>query len=137
MNDNDRTILERFALDHKVILEEASEVGMGRPCVGFTKGGCYIGYSRLDSQTFEEMEGWCDERLGAPEGVSDAYHKTDCVAVLAPEEDYETALAQLVKWVQHYNELGVELVEFVHQHTNQISLMMHGPVGYSLRVKAA
>ena len=134
MTKKDRDLLERFALDHKLVFEEKGEIGFGRPCVGFTKGTSYVYYNPMDSTTFKVIQGFEDERIreNTPEN---AYHKSDCLAVLVHNNDYETAIQELVQWVKSLNELGVEIVEYETGATG-IQAMFSGFTGYAMRPKA-
>ena len=133
MDSRTRGVLERFALDHKLILQDEGEVGFGRLCVGFTKRECYVDYVRRD-QSHGAI--WNDERLRPPEGVVDAYHKHECMAVLSRSEDRSEALRQLIIWVKHYNELGVVVTEYSNENLDVLSIMMKGTHSYCFQVKA-
>jgi hypothetical protein len=52
MNKNSETWqnLQRFANEHKLILEDEGQIGFGRPCVGFVKVGSYIAYNPLGGE---------------------------------------------------------------------------------------
>jgi hypothetical protein len=134
ISQEDRDILERFALDHKLILEERGEVGFWRPCVGYLKGESYVDYTRRDDLTFEYLPGFDGEGLWAPEGVN-AYHKCTCLAVLVDNDDYDEALKQLAVWVRALNEVGVEVIRYERQHDSLVGVVLHGLFGYCLRVK--
>ena len=105
--------LQRFANEHKVILEDRGKVGLGRPCVGFLRNGSYVAFNpRKSSPDFEYI--WPeDSRFYPPVTVEDAYHKHDCFAVLVYNADNDEALTQLAAWVEHLEAQGtVELAEY-------------------------
>lgn len=89
MNQELRNKLEQFALKHKLILEEAGEVGFGRPCVGFLKGTGYVDYNATVHPDYKPA--FPDDEYYEPP-VPDAYHKHDCLAVLVHDDDYDSAL---------------------------------------------
>jgi hypothetical protein len=103
--------LQRFANEHKLILEDHGEVGFGRPCVGFLHGHNYVDYNPMNLESFEYIPGFkIDDPV--PSGVN-AYHKHDCMAVLVENDDYDEALRQLNEWVKHLESLGtVEIVQY-------------------------
>lgn len=133
MNQQDKELLERFALDHKVILEEEGQVGMGRPCVGFTKGTSYIAYNPINMVTFETLSAFGDDRIRdcAPEN---AYDKSDHLAVLVHDDNYEGALQELVGWVRDLNEIGVEVLQYQTGATG-VQAMLSGHTGHAVRPK--
>jgi hypothetical protein len=113
--------LQRFANDHKVILQDRGEVGFGRPCVGFLGGHGYVDFNPYrykqgeeGRQDFEHVPELQDDRLRPPrDTVTDAYHKHDCLAVLVHNDDYDEGLRQLNLWVEHLEAQGrVEIVEY-------------------------
>lgn len=104
--------LQRFANEHKVILEDKGEVGFGRPCIGFLHGTRYVAFNPRKHPDYDHV--WPkDERLCPPSRTADAYHKHDCLAILVHGDDYDEALAQLNAWVEYLEAQGaVELVEY-------------------------
>lgn len=103
--------LQRFANEHKVILEDRGEIGFGRPCVGFLRQS-YIAFNPTKEPDYDYV--WPEDiRLRPPKTVVDAYHKHDCLAVLVHGDDYDKALAQLNAWVGHLEAQGtVELAQY-------------------------
>ncbi|MCB0386321.1 MAG: hypothetical protein KDD43_13085, partial [Bdellovibrionales bacterium] len=93
----------------------------------------YIDHNPLDKENYEPI--WPeDERLYAPEGV-EAYHKHDCLAVLCDDEDYNTALRELLQWVEHLESQGeVEVVEYDNK-ASGLTAAFHGITGYAIRFK--
>lgn len=96
-----RGICHAFANKLGVEFHARGEVGFGRPCVGFQHGGSYLDYNPYDFRSgefvFEDCRG-----LNPPHGVN-FYHKHDCMAVLAEDEDdasYDEAIVGLALWVQ-------------------------------------
>lgn len=123
--------LEAFASEHDIDFVQDGTVGFWRECVGFTKKDKYIDFNPLD-ENFERIEELYDERL-YPE-VADAYHKHNCMAVLEVESK-DKALRQLGLWVDHYNKLGVEIVERELHHDNDLAVILHGKISYTWKVK--
>ena len=123
--------LNDFAEKHGVKFEANGEVGFGRPCVGFLKNDAYIDFTPYNMDTFDPVFP-NDERLVEPDGVEDAYHKHDCMAVLVHDDDYEKALNQLSVWVDYLEGVGVKLVEYKNGHTG-INALLHGTAGWAFR----
>jgi hypothetical protein len=90
--------LQRWAAHNKCHLEEKGVVGFGRPCVGIVHESAYVDLPLYGSENFDRDWG------ALPIPPSDAYHKHDCLAVLAPTEDYDAALEQLYTWIIELNE---------------------------------
>jgi len=131
-----RANLARFALEHGLTFEEAGEVGFGRPCVGFTRDGSYVAHNPMRADTFEPITEYADARLYPPEAVRDAYHKHDCLAVLAHNE-YAAAMVQLDTWVRHLESLGrVRVVEYETGATG-LQAAFSGRTGWTVRVEPA
>jgi hypothetical protein len=129
MNDELKDKLERFALKHKLILEEAGEVGFCRPCVGYIKGNGYVNFNPTGSVVYKPIFP-DDEYYSAP--VKDAYHKHNCLAVLVHDDDYETALIQLGQWVDEIESRGGCVVDYITGATG-IQALLSGLVGYAFR----
>jgi hypothetical protein len=125
--------LQRFANEHKIVLQEKGEVGFGRSCVGFLYGDNYIDYNPTNEPDYDRIPELYDERWYdiTPE---DAYHKHDCVAVLARDGNYDEALKQLNDWVQKMEAIGVELVEYNTGATG-IQALISGIVGHAFKLK--
>lgn len=125
--------LSLFALKHKLILVEKGEVGFGRPCVGFTYGDSYIAFNPYDMKDYEPIPGFKDDRFNdiKPEN---AYHKSDCMAVLCPDEDYGAGLEELATWVKALEALDVEVAEYS-TGAMGVQAMMTGLFGKAFRIK--
>lgn len=123
--------LQAFANEHKLILEDRGEVGFWRPCVGFIKGDGYIDYNAL---TYKKMEKAFpgDKDLNPPPGVTNAYHKHQCMAVLVEDDDYDWALEELAIWVDDWNRIGVRVVEYPTEATG-LQAIISGVTGYAFR----
>lgn len=126
--------LQRFANEHKLILQDEGEVGFGRPCVGFLgKSGNYVDYNPLAAPDYLDYAVEYDERLVSP--VKDAYHKHDCMAVLVHGEDYDAALEQLNEWIVHVEAQGaVEVIEYETGATG-LQAFFSGIFGYAITLK--
>lgn len=124
--------LQRFANEHKVILEDKGEVGFGRPCVGFVRKGSYVAFNPCKHPDYDYI--WPeDQRLLPPSVVTDAYHKHDCFAVLVHGDNYDKALAQLDSWVEHLKMQGaIELVEYETGATG-VQAVISGLFSYAFR----
>ena len=132
--------LQRFADDHKIVLETKGECGFGRSAVGFLHGDNYVAHNPFrmgDAPDFEFIhpKGFeKDPRLCAPRGV-DAYHKHDCLAVLVSDEDYDKALKELNMWVEHLESQGeVEVATYATGETG-LQALVSGVFGYAIRFK--
>ena len=142
MENNDPVYLnlQRFANEHKVLLEDHGEVGFGRPAVGFVRGTGFIDhnpYRYTGDHGLEDIAELKDKRLYPPDGVGDAYHKHDCLCVLVHDDDYDTALRQLNVWVEYLESLGpIEIVEYSTGATG-VQAIFSGIVGYAIRIKQA
>ena len=126
--------LERFALKHKLVLQERGEVGFGRPCVGFCHGDQYVNYNPHKSDgDYKQIEKLYDNRHHqlTPE---DAYHKHTCMAVLVHNENYDEALRQLGDWVEKLERIGVEVIEFK-TGAKGVQAIMTGLFGRALKLR--
>lgn len=74
-------------------IQSRGEVGFGRPCVGVVYGQSYVDLSNNDYMGDYQC-------VPTPDGVEDAYHKHECMAVLVHEDDYDRALEQLCLWIE-------------------------------------
>jgi len=83
----------------QLVLE--GECGFGRECVGVSTDGQYPEYQWYDDETYERTDN--NGQVWRPE---DAYHKSDCVAVLGRGESAE---AQLYEWLRWFDANGFEL----------------------------
>lgn len=127
--------LKDFAEKHDIELIEKGEVGFGRDCVGFLKGKKYIEHNPYDMIEFEPISQLEDDRLYPPDDVHDAYHKTNCLAVLVHEENYDEALRQLHTWMTYLESLGeVEIVKFNTGATG-VQAMFSGTHSYAITIK--
>lgn len=121
--------IQKFANRFKLIFEDEGECGFGRECVGLTDGNNWVNYNPTHAETYEDIEGFYDERLFeiAPK---DAYHKHYCLAVLGRGEN---AIRQLSEWVDKLNELGVVVEEYETGATG-IQAMISGTHNYAVRI---
>jgi len=130
--------IQRFASEHKLIVEEKGECGFGRPCVGLlSRSGNYLDYNPMkDNGEFEHI--WPDdERLCPPhELVPNAYHKHDCMAVLTPSEDYDTALVELNEWIKYLESKGKVSVHSYPTGATGLQAVISGFIGYAVRIDA-
>ena len=128
--------LQRFANNHKLILEDDGECGFGRPCVGFlSQSGNWLDHNPINSETYESI--WPDdERLYPPKEVDDAYHKHDCMAVLVHNDNYDEALQQLNKWVKHLESQGELFVQEFETGAKGMQAVISGVFGWAIRIKA-
>ena len=135
MNKNPLLLkLSVFADKHGISLVSKGECGFGRACVGLTMGGDYIDYCPIDMSTYESIPKLDDDRLYPPDSVN-AYHKHNCLAVLAEGEDYGKALAELAEWVDHLTEQGeVEVVSY-RTGASGMQAMLTGSTGYAIKFK--
>ncbi len=136
-----RKLLEEFTTKHKLIFQDRGECGFGRECVGLiSPNGNYLDYNPLrfgGELGIEDIPELKDDRLRPPRGVEDAYHKHECFAVLAKDENYDEAIRQLAVWVRAVMEIGeLEVVEYETGATG-LQVVMSGAVGYALKVKEA
>lgn len=129
-----REKLEKFALKHKLILEEKGEVGFGRPCVGFLTGDSYVYYNPISEGDYMPIKELYDARHYniVPD---DAYHKTDCMAVLVHEDNYNEGLKQLGEWIDKLEKIGVEVVGFDPKPDSLLQAMLTGITGKALKLK--
>ena len=81
-----------------VALQLEGECGFGRECVGILAGDAYPDYHWYDQSTYEQVDDNGD--VWTPD---DAYHKSQCVAVLGRGERAE---AQLYEWLQWFDREG-------------------------------
>lgn len=134
LSKRDKNLLERFALKHKLILEDRGEVGFGRPCVGFTKLGSYVDWIRRDDN-FKEVGGWCSKDVWPPDDAN-AYHKHPCMAVLVDgdsDESYEIALKQLAKWVRKLNKAKAYVDSYDNNPQSFVEALFKGNKTFCLR----
>lgn len=124
--------LSKFAEEHGIVLQMKGECGFGRPCVGFLKHDNYVDYCPTEHPNYSRIAKFYDDRLlQVPE---DAYHKHDCMAVLVHDDNYDEGLKQLCEWVDTYEDLGVELVEYK-TGARGIQAMISGVTGYAFKIK--
>lgn len=117
-DDDARATCEAFAKKLGVLFDDAGECGFGRPCVGFRHGDQWVAYNPLVMEfapgalnpkymPLREVE---DARLQAdPNETPNAYHKSDCLAVLVHGGNVEAAVLELAAWASRLDALGVEL----------------------------
>jgi hypothetical protein len=98
--------LAAWAERYGASLQLDGEVGFGRACVGVIKDNTYPGYregEQLNAEPYWRLIHECPE-AAPPEGVENAYHKHDCLAVLGRGAD---AVHQLYLWVCHLEAQGI------------------------------
>lgn len=126
--------LNAFASKHQVLLIQKGQCGFGRACVGFsTADGNYVDYNPMAFPDYAYVWPY-DARLGAPEGV-DAYHKHDCLAVLVSDDNYEAALEQLLKWIEHLEGQGELEISSFNTGATGVQAIISGATGKAIRFK--
>lgn len=134
-----RSEIQEFANKHKCVFKEKGEVGFGRPCVGITRNGHYLDINpiNMDSENYDYYAEFFSESLRAPDDVIDAYHKHECLCVLANGErpDFEEAIRQLHIWIKHLEEVGVEVVDRENHFKEPLQALFSGPTTPTLKVK--
>ncbi len=98
--------LTAFANRHGIVFSHKGTAGFGRECVGFTLVDAWVAHNPMSMADFTAIPNFADERLYPPGGVKDAYHKHDCLCVLAVDGNYDAASEQLLLWVTHLESLG-------------------------------
>lgn len=130
------TWLKTWAADRQAVYMRG-ECGFGRPCVGINHDGHWVdlgppehiegpGYSMDIPSVLPEAY--------PPEGVDDAYHKHDCLAVLVnpadyeniTEAEYEVAIRQLFIWVQHIDRAGYTIESQPRNNESALHAILHG-----------
>lgn len=135
--NEDRLYLLGWAEKNGCNLETHGSAGFGRPAVGIIKDSRYVELGPTVTKTFQGAwagETYDDQEIedGAwpPEGVEDAYHKHDCLCVLArgadESEDYDEALRQLALWVRHLEACGFRVETALRRPSSGIDLLFHG-----------
>ncbi len=127
----EEAFLRDWASRNKVIYEDEGECGFGRECVGITAGENWIDLGPTTTKHFESASGYSDdyedqeidEDAYAPEGVTDAYHKHDCLAILGRGPE---AIHQLYLWVKNLADHGFSIGRTPRNPKNQIDLLFHG-----------
>ena len=121
--------IQQFANEHKVLFEDNGECGFGRPCVGLLRDSNYIAYNPTDSKTNDEIPEFSDYRFYdiAPEN---AYHKSDCIAVLGTDED---SIRELSEWVDELRKLNVTVERYSTGATG-MQAMFTGTFGYAVKI---
>jgi hypothetical protein len=118
--------LRDWAARNKVIYENEGECGFGRECVGITDGNAWIDLGPPTNETISgrhySFPSVLDEAW-PPEGVTDAYHKHNCLAVLGRGQ---TAVHQLYLWVNSLEANGVVVTHTARMPTHEIDLLLHG-----------
>lgn len=139
--DEMTTYLRNWAADNKGYFEPEGEIGFGRECVGIVCGNNYPAYAwetdepdpRFpDNVNLRKWER--TEEAAPPSRVVDAYHKSECLAVLGRGR---SAIWQLYIWVRALEENGVGVVVETRRHaSNVFELALHGPTESRLRILA-
>ena len=100
--------------------DEEAECGFGREAVGITRKGSFIDLYYLGEDYRPLPASLSPEEVGPPEGVTDAYHKHDCLAVLGRGGG---AIRQLYLWVKHLAKQDIR-VEDAPRRTADLSALM-------------
>lgn len=124
MTDTDAQVafLKAWAADNKCYFEDKGEVGFFRECVGIISGDHYPSYRVYGSGSAYAEVYLCPEAF-PPEGVEDAYHKADVLAVLGRGRE---AISQLYVWVKHLTENDVVVSSIPRQPEHDIDAFWHG-----------
>ena len=94
-----RTFVEKFCEKFDNLEFSIGEVGFGRPCVGLLyEDSSYISWRAYD-EDYNTRKECIKELTDAHFKIPDAYHKSDCIAVLVTDS-YSKAIKQLYKWVE-------------------------------------
>ena len=126
--------LNKFANKHSLLLKNKGECGFGRPCVGFLDSrGNYVDYNPTSCKDFSYIFGEYNESLDAPEGVN-SYHKSDCMAVLVENDNYDEGLKQLLLWVEHLESQGDVEVKEYKTGAEGMQAMFSGITGFALTI---
>lgn len=128
--------LKGWAAENRAVYEWEGQVGFGRECVGILVGNCYVdlqGYDE-DWHPLPDAPDW--PLVCAPPETPDAYHKSDCLAVLGRGPE---AVEQLYHWVRKLeaNNIEVKVIDRkLKPNPHPIELMLHGVTQPVLRVKS-
>jgi hypothetical protein len=126
----EETFLRDWASRNKSIYENEGSCGFGRDCVGITSGQVWIDLGptvtkqfegALASDTYEDQE--IDGDAWPPEGVDDAYHKHDCLAVLGHGP---AAVHQLYLWVKNLDSHGFVVKKATRSTKDIYDALLHG-----------
>jgi hypothetical protein len=132
--DEDRLYLLRWAESNGCNLETRGTVGFGRPAVGIIRDHSYVELGPTVTKHYTNLGDVDDQEIseGAypPDGVEDAYHKHDCLCVLAhgedDAEDHDAALVQLAIWVRHLEAGGYRVATAYRKPSSNIDMLVHG-----------
>lgn len=129
---NDHELCQRFANDHKLIFETEGECGFGRPCVGFMgRDGHWVAHNPFKAPAYEPIAAASCEAARPGEGVDNAYHKHDCMAILGLGD---LAVRSLAAWVRQLEKAGnVVVVDF--ETGEQPSVLGWHPLGYAVMIR--
>jgi hypothetical protein len=127
--------LTGFADHHGVKLEIKGSVGFGRECVGFTNktNGNYIDYNPSTFPNHDVYPLGNDDRLLPPSDVN-AYHKHDCLCVLAEDGDHLKALHGLRKWCEKIEAKGNVLIQRYATGATGVQAQLSGTFGYAVTI---
>jgi hypothetical protein len=134
--------LKMWAADRQAVYMRG-ECGFGRPCVGINAGGHWVD---LGPPEHIEGPGYSMDipsvLPGArpPDGVDDAYHKHDCLAVLVhaadyeaiTEAEYEPAIRQLFIWMQEIDRHHYVIKSQARNNDTALEAILHGTSVYFL-----
>ena len=119
------TFLRNWAANNKAYFEDEGSVGFGRECVGIVKGDeypAYRHYEQVPPPEYLQLVHECAE-ADPPDGVEDAYHKHDCLAVLGRGP---SAIHQLYVWVKHLEARDIVIGEIRRRQVDMVNLLFHG-----------
>lgn len=128
--------LKRWAADNRAVYDWEGQCGFGRECVGIKVGDQWVdlmGYDP-DWRPLPDAPDW--PLVCAPPETPDAYHKTDCLAVLGRGPD---RIEQLYHWIRKLekNNMEIRVIERVLKpDVHPIEIMLHGVTQPVLRVKS-
>lgn len=122
----EEAFLRDWAARQKVIYDDEGECGFGRECVGITTGDKWIDlgpsvHINNEYGGYDEMSVHPDAY--PPQGVVDAYHKHDCLAVLG-RGPY--AIHQLFLWVSNLKDKGFVIARSKREPSSPLDALFHG-----------
>ena len=133
-SEKDFKYLTDFANKHKINFATGT-CGFGRPCVGMLdqEKSQYIYYNPLRQPDYEpipEFESEAHYKI-VPE---DAYHKTECMAVLVHNDDYAEGCHQLKQWCESLEKIGFTIERYETGATG-IQAQITGRVAWAIKLK--
>lgn len=103
MNDEEQFLMEWATKNHGRF-EPEGECGFGRECVGILASNEHYPAWRGYEPPEYEPSAWNTPDAAPPDGVTDAYHKADCLAVLGRGDG---PIHQLYLWVKNMEDHGI------------------------------